>query len=68
VVFAALLYFVLGSNPRPLAPAPLAATDASAAHLGRLLFTSYILPFELASVVLLVALIGAIFIAMEGEG
>ncbi len=35
--------------------------------LGELLFSKYLLPFELASVVLLVALIGAIYLSKEEE-
>lgn len=37
--------------------------DATASKLGEMLLTSYVLPFEIASVVLLVALIGAAMIA-----
>jgi NADH:ubiquinone oxidoreductase subunit 6 (subunit J) len=36
--------------------------------LGEALFTSWLLPFEVASVVLLVALIGAIVISRQEEG
>ena len=40
-------------------------------RLGQLLYSpfsySYILPFEIASVVLLVAIVGAIMIGREGE-
>lgn len=35
--------------------------------LGRMLFSQYLLPFELASIVLLVALVGAIFLARVEE-
>ncbi len=35
--------------------------------LGRMLFKDYLLPFELASIVLLVALVGAVVLAMEEE-
>jgi NADH-quinone oxidoreductase subunit J len=42
-------------------PAPTNVTET----VGRLLFTTYALPFELASVVLLVAMVGAIVIARE---
>jgi NADH-quinone oxidoreductase subunit J len=37
--------------------------DATAAKIGELLLTSYLLPFEIASVILLVALVGAAMIA-----
>jgi len=42
-------------------PAPVNVTET----LGKLLFTDYVLAFELASIVLLVAMIGAIVIARE---
>ena len=35
--------------------------------LGRLLFTDYLLPFEIASVLLLIAMVGAIFLARREE-
>lgn len=37
--------------------------DGGIAHIGRLLFSSYVMPFELASVLLLLAMIGAIIIS-----
>lgn len=39
----------------------------STSVLGRLLFSDYLLPFELASIVLTVALVGAIFLAREED-
>jgi NADH:ubiquinone oxidoreductase subunit 6 (subunit J) len=38
------------------------------ARLGEALFTTWVVPFELASAILLVALIGAVVIAWPGEG
>jgi len=35
--------------------------------LGRLLFTDYLLPFEIASILLLIAMVGAIFLARREE-
>ena len=51
------------------APWRLPGTEAvtSTSVLGRMLFSNYLLPFELASIVLLVALVGAIFLAREEE-
>lgn len=46
---------------------PLLLEDTPVA-IGRDLFTVYVVPFELASAVLLVALIGAIALAMREEG
>ena len=44
-------------------------TDVAFSDLGRALFTDWALPFEIASLVLLVALVGAIIIAREeGRG
>lgn len=45
----------------PTAP----AVDNTAAAIGRELFTRYFVPFELASIVLLVAMIGAIILARQ---
>lgn len=46
-------------------PAPHAAGYSNTAELGRQLYTDYLLPFELAAVVLLVAIIAAIALAMR---
>jgi NADH-quinone oxidoreductase subunit J len=35
--------------------------------LGRILFTDYLLPFEIASILLLIAMVGAIFLARREE-
>jgi NADH-quinone oxidoreductase subunit J len=49
------------------AQVPQAAADVSnVKELGRLLFTDYVYPFELASVILLVALIAAIVLTYRG--
>jgi len=48
----------------PLVAAPL-AQDGSTRLLGTLLFTDYALPFEIASILLLAAMIGAIVIAKK---
>jgi NADH-quinone oxidoreductase subunit J len=42
-------------------------TDYSIAEIGRLLMTDYLIPFEVVSLLLLVALIGAIVIARKEE-
>jgi NADH-quinone oxidoreductase subunit J len=44
-------------------PEPAAGSDATARSIGELLMTSYALPFEVASVVLLVALVSAAYLA-----
>jgi NADH-quinone oxidoreductase subunit J len=45
---------------RPVVPRG-AAVAANVASFGRLLFTGWALPFEIASVVLLIALVGAVW-------
>jgi NADH-quinone oxidoreductase subunit J len=47
------------------APAPHPAGYSNTAELGRLLYTDYLLPFELAAVVLLVAMIAAIALTLR---
>ncbi len=48
-----------------VAPAPHPADYSNTAELGRVLYTDYLLPFELASVVLLVAIIAAIALTLR---
>ena len=67
---AALLAVVVGSTLAGVFYSTWSTTEAAAPELptttpdlGRMLMTSYLLPFEIASVVLLVALIGAVMIA-----
>jgi NADH-quinone oxidoreductase subunit J len=51
-------------NVSPGAPA---AAASNTKELGRILYTDYLLPFELASVVLLVAMIAAIALTFRGR-
>jgi len=75
VVFAALMMasisLVVGprhfSLAQVAAPAPAAADYNNTQALGRMLFSQYILPFEAASVVLLVAIIAAIALTLRGS-
>ena len=48
-------------------PAKMPATTPGGDALGRALFGTWVLPFELASLVLLVALVGAVWWALGGE-
>jgi NADH:ubiquinone oxidoreductase subunit 6 (subunit J) len=63
ICLAAVLVYVVATATWPVTEAP-AAPDAIAA-LGKTLMSTYVLPFEVASVLLLMALIGAIVIARE---
>jgi NADH-quinone oxidoreductase subunit J len=55
-------YFGLGVLPEPNAP-PVGYSNTK--ELGRLLFTDYVYPFELASVILLVAIIAAVVLTLR---
>ncbi len=57
-----LLVRVAIITPWPL-PGPIAIGEEATARIGEHLFTDYLLPFELASVLLLMAMIGAIVLA-----
>ncbi len=46
-------------------PAPAAALQPSTQLVGRVLFNEYMLPFEIASILLLVAMIGAVVMAKK---
>ena len=67
---AALLFVILANilTRRIIAPAPAAvAPDAigTVESIGRLLFTTYLLPFELTSFLILAAIIGAVTLAKQ---
>ncbi|MEX2355947.1 MAG: NADH-quinone oxidoreductase subunit J [Thermaerobacterales bacterium] len=67
-VAGALLILVLYSFRQWFAMVPTdTVIDNTALAIGRVLFTQYFIPFELASLILLVAMIGAI-ILVKGEG
>jgi NAD(P)H-quinone oxidoreductase subunit 6 len=57
-----LLSFMITSTPWQLKPV-VAALPSTLVVLGKHFFTDFLLPFELASVLLLIALIGAIILA-----
>src|ERR1700689_5247512 len=46
-------------------PAPASALEPSTQLVGKVLFTEYMLPFEIASILLLVAMIGAVVMAKK---
>jgi NADH-quinone oxidoreductase subunit J len=68
-LICAEMIMVLGTRhfglDRIAAPAPHAAGYSNTAELGRQLYTDYLLPFELASVVLLVAIVAAIALTLR---
>ena len=68
---AALVEFVMIATYQSISPSPASATAAATAmpvtgntqEVGWLLYTNYLIPFEIASMLLLVAMIGAIVLA-----
>ena len=66
---ALLLELVLLVSSRAAAPVPTQTTPSgSVATIGRLLFTDYLLPFELTSVLLLAAMVGVLLLARSQDG
>jgi NADH-quinone oxidoreductase subunit J len=69
VLMALEMAMVLGAKhfgpERVAAPAPHGADYSNTAELGRLLYTEYVYPFELAAVVLLVAIVAAIALTLR---
>ena len=55
-------YFQLGALPKPV---PLPADYSNTKELGRVLYTQYVYPFELAAVILLVAIVAAIALTLR---
>lgn len=66
-VFFVLLAAILTRMPWQVTTAEAPAADAAIQLLGRELVTPYAIPFEVASVLLVVAMIGAIIVARERE-
>jgi NADH-quinone oxidoreductase subunit J len=52
-------------NASLAAPKAAASLEANAPEIGRALFTHYLLPFELLSVLLLVAMVGVILLSKK---
>ncbi len=63
----AILIASKGMNLQVTSPGAPAATVSNTKELGRLLYTDYLLPFELAAVVLLVAMVAAIALTLRGR-
>jgi NADH-quinone oxidoreductase subunit J len=51
------------ANPAPVAASPSIPVSGNTEQVGWLLYTNYLIPFEIASMLLLVAMIGAIILA-----
>jgi len=66
-LLAAFLVEVLWVIWKPFSPAQMSAPslEAGPAAIGTLLFRQYVLPFELASILILVAILGAVVLARK---
>ncbi len=60
---AAVIY--MGGRTAPLPQAPAGALQPNTEQIGLALFQNYLLPFEIASVLLLVAMVGAVLMAQK---
>jgi len=60
----AIITVVVIATPWPTAPGPVVASSITIAHL---LFGTYVLPFEVVSVLLLAAVIGGVFLAKRED-
>ena len=65
LIFIGLFMLLIGQGARVLltSPAEDVARLGSVANVGEALFTRFLLPFEIASLLLTVALVGAVFLA-----
>jgi len=69
VVFLAEIGLYMIFRGGSLTPLPEAASSSgSPAALGMMLFNQYLLPFEITSVILLTALVGAIVLTRKSNG
>jgi NADH-quinone oxidoreductase subunit J len=63
--FLAEMLMIIWDQFPPAATAALPAPDGSPAGIGHLLFKDYVLPFEVTSVLILVAVLGAVILAKK---
>jgi NADH-quinone oxidoreductase subunit J len=63
VEFCAILAYGYARTPAPVAAAASIPVTGNTEQVGWLLYTSYLIPFEIVSMLLLVAMIGAIVLA-----
>jgi NADH-quinone oxidoreductase subunit J len=71
LVFVEVLWVILSPSGEPSAlpgPAPLPEGFGSPASIGRVLYTVWLFPFEVTSILLLVAVVGAVVLAKRKFG
>jgi NADH-quinone oxidoreductase subunit J len=67
VAFVALTWYAIGHGVVPETLVVAAASPPNLAAVGTALFTQFVLPFEVASLILLAAIVGAIVVAKRIE-
>ena len=65
-VGAIMLFFLKSLAVSPLDADMSPRLSGNTADLGRLLFTSYLLPFEIVSILILVAVVGVVLLSKKG--
>jgi len=60
-----IAYLILGATPKSPAVVFGSFTQGTAREIGRVLFTDYVLPFEVTSVLILIAIVGAVVLARK---
>ena len=66
ILLAELVFAVKGAPAVPMAGQEMAGTSPT--EIGRLLFTKYLYPFEITSVLIIAALVGAVVLVKKREG
>jgi len=61
--FGGIAFYGIGGPAARVVPSAAMPVSGNTEQLGWLLYTSYLIPFEIASMLLLVAMIGAIVLA-----
>lgn len=68
ILLGSFAYMIFsGSGAAPTAPPANATYQGSPADIGSVLFNEYLLPFEITSILLLVAMVGAIVLTLSGK-
>jgi NADH-quinone oxidoreductase subunit J len=66
ILFVAVLGFLIREVLPPMRPVQFGSwTDGTAQRIGQMLFTEYLLPFEVISILILIAILGAVVLAQR---
>jgi len=67
LLVAEMAFVLIAGYSGETAPPPLPAGYSNTKELGRMLYTDYVYPFEIAAVILLVAIVAAIALTLRGR-